>query len=70
MASQVNLLRYGLIAIVVLRAVLHSVSPTIFIILGVLYGVAYSALRLYYAVKGPSLAWQHRHFTGGVSEYF
>ena len=70
MAAQVNLLRYGLIAIVVLRAVLHSVSPTIFIILGVLYGVAYSALRLFYAVKGHTLAWQHRHFTGGISEYF
>ncbi len=70
MASQVNLLRYAFLAIVVLRSVLHSVSPTIFVILGVLYGVSYSAMRLYYAVKGHTLAWGHRHFAGGVSEYF
>jgi hypothetical protein len=70
MAAQVNVLRYGLLAIIVLRTVLHSVSPTIFIVLGVVYGVAYSGLRLYYAVKGHTLAWQHRHFTGGVAEYF
>lgn len=68
--GEANALRYGFLAIFVLRLALHGISPIIFVVLGALYGTVYSGARIYLALKGHPMAWRSRHFPGGVPEYF
>lgn len=70
LATEANVLRYSFLALVVLRMALHGISPIAFVILGALYGTAYSAARIYLALKGHPMGWRSRHFPGGVPEYF
>lgn len=70
LATEANVLRYSFLALVVLRMALHGISPIAFVVLGALYGTAYSAARIYLALKGHPMGWRSRHFPGGVPEYF
>ena|GEM_PF-1451062 len=70
LAMEANVLRYSFLALVLIRMVLHGVSPLAFIALGAVYGTAYSGARVYFAFKGHQMGWRSRHFPGGVPEYF
>jgi len=70
LTAEANILRYSFLAIVVLRIATHGSVPTAFLILGIIYGVAYSGARTYFALKGHQMGWRSRHFPGGLQDYF
>lgn len=70
LTSAANALRYGFLAIVLLRMVFRTVNPYVFYGLSIIYAVAYMATRIYFALKGHEMGWRNRHFPGGLDEYF
>lgn len=70
LAAEANILRYSFLAIVVLRIATRGSVPIAFLILGIIYGVAYSGARIYFALKGHQMGWRSRHFPGGLQDYF
>lgn len=70
LTSAANFLRYGFLAIVVLRMVFRTLNPYVFLGLGIIYALAFFATRIYFALKGHEMGWRNRHFPGGLEEYF
>lgn len=59
-----------LVLLRVLRYIASSISPTAFLLICVVYGLAYFGLQVFCGFNGHKIGWRNRHFPGGVEEYF
>ena len=60
----------GLLLLRVLRYIAASISPTVFLGICMVYGLAYFGLQVFCGFNGHKIGWRNRHFPGGVEEYF